>query len=861
MSMQSILQSVRRIDDDVFPRLCAYIVDQEGFGIRPVFQELTKRKILDESGNEARLNEVFDSNAGMHRTRTMSTWAVVVVLLCFVSERCTSGGNPVKLLQLTAQGFKEHVQTGKTSLIYFGKGADPAVQTFLEQLETSAVALEDYGMSVATVNCSEENVADYCTEDEVMRKAYLFRGADVLRSFEIDTIFDVNAIVSHMLFTVLFNEVRYVHTPAELVGVEKVARGKTDIVMGHVPALGLPEHRALMEAAFVYGGKYQFVQTTGAPLLKHMGIADASSVQARLWFLHCKSVSRPSEPCPHTLMRKPLSTINIHSFLQLMEAPVLTEADVDPDDVDVIYNHLNVPVLFLFAQAETLHMDRSTAEILAWRLRGELGLVLIRRDSPKIKTPLRYNAAYRLPHEEVKYFTLKNVEEVVNLVRGQLFEEGKEEEAEDDEDEDHWASLDVLDDEVAESVYRDRGVTLDMESVSELTADTFTSAVAQNGLTVVLFYVKWDAVSMAFLQSYVEVADALEGVNDVTLASIDCGEWTCVCRDQNVSSFPSVLLFRLGDDTRSYRGMMGTESLYRFILLSHLPPPLFLSSSDEVLSFLEGDLYHRHCSLSPIRALGLFTPGDPDVAVFEEAAKNLRGEIILGLFEHKEAEKWAQEHSVMLPALLVSRGPGVQRRASSILFSTLQEMISHVRRAALAIFPELTVENLPWYLELRKPLLILFVGGEESAETLQSLEEMRKAERTGRLESSLPCWIHLGRTPAGRAVLETYLSYVPPLPALVLSQLSSGGKVYHFPTERPLLSENIVQWLQRIENNQEQAAETNFSGMRVLCSLGRLRISVISGSSPLKQTSPESDIVVVLPELFKATKTIQLIQP
>ncbi|XP_053538942.1 thioredoxin domain-containing protein 16 isoform X3 [Ictalurus punctatus] len=735
MSMQSILQSVRRIDDDVFPRLCAYIVDQEGFGIRPVFQELTKRKILDESGNEARLNEVFDSNAGMHRTRTMSTWAVVVVLLCFVSERCTSGGNPVKLLQLTAQGFKEHVQTGKTSLIYFGKGADPAVQTFLEQLETSAVALEDYGMSVATVNCSEENVADYCTEDEVMRKAYLFRGADVLRSFEIDTIFDVNAIVSHMLL-----------------------------------------------------------------------IADASSVQARLWFLHCKSVSRPSEPCPHTLMRKPLSTINIHSFLQLMEAPVLTEADVDPDDVDVIYNHLNVPVLFLFAQAETLHMDRSTAEILAWRLRGELGLVLIRRDSPKIKTPLRYNAAYRLPHEEVKYFTLKNVEEVVNLVRGQLFEEGKEEEAEDDEDEDHWASLDVLDDEVAESVYRDRGVTLDMESVSELTADTFTSAVAQNGLTVVLFYVKWDAVSMAFLQSYVEVADALEGVNDVTLASIDCGEWTCVCRDQNVSSFPSVLLFRLGDDTRSYRGMMGTESLYRFILLSHLPPPLFLSSSDEVLSFLEGDLYHRHCSLSPIRALGLFTPGDPDVAVFEEAAKNLRGEIILGLFEHKEAEKWAQEHSVMLPALLVSRGPGVQRRASSILFSTLQEMISHVRRAALAIFPELTVENLPWYLELRKPLLILFVGGEESAETLQSLEEMRKAERTGRLESSLPCWIHLGRTPAGRAVLETYLSYVPPLPALVLSQLSSGGKVYHFPTERPLLSENIVQWLQRIENNQEQAA-------------------------------------------------------
>lgn len=55
------------------------------------------------------------------------------------------------------------------------------------------------------------------------------------------------------------------------------------------------------------------------------------------------------------------------------------EADVDPDDVVVIYNYLNVPVLFLFAQTETLHMDRNTAETLAWRLRGEIGLVLIHR--------------------------------------------------------------------------------------------------------------------------------------------------------------------------------------------------------------------------------------------------------------------------------------------------------------------------------------------------------------------------------------------------------------------------------------------------------------------------------------------------
>lgn len=90
------------------------------------------------------------------------------------------------------------------------------------------------------------------------------------------------------------------HTPAELLRMESAAKQNSDIVVGHIPVLGLPgtisifsivhclgwneamlyiscfvfvgvEHRALMEAAFVYGTKYQFVQTTGTLVLKHMG--------------------------------------------------------------------------------------------------------------------------------------------------------------------------------------------------------------------------------------------------------------------------------------------------------------------------------------------------------------------------------------------------------------------------------------------------------------------------------------------------------------------------------------------------------------------------------------------------------------
>ncbi|XP_052437236.1 thioredoxin domain-containing protein 16 isoform X1 [Carassius gibelio] len=721
-------------------------------------------------------------------------------LFSLTSEQCSS-----KLIEDSSQSFMERMHSGKTSFIYFGNHVNPTIKLFVEQLEMSADALQDYGISVVKVNCSKDAIANYCTGEKLMTRAYLFRGSEVLRSFDIDTVFDVNAIVSHVLFSVLFNEVRYVHTPAELLRVESTAKQNSDIVVGHIPVLGLPEHRALMEAAFVYGTKYQFVQTTGTLVLKHMGVVDPSSSQARLWFLHCKGVSRRSDPCPSTPMRKTLNTINIHTFLQLMEAPLVTESVLDPSEVDVVHMHLGVPVLYLFSQPQTQHLDRATAQTLALQLRGEVGVVLIHRDSPNVKTALKYNAAYRLPQEDVTYFTLNSAEGVVKLFKEELLQEHKLEDEE--EDEEHWSDLDILDDEVSESVYRDRDLMLDLESVIELTSHTFQTTVTQNEITVVLFYFKWDAVCMAFIQSYIEVADALEGMNGVKLAAVNCGEWTDICSDQNVTSFPTVLIYRPMADAQLYRGMLGTKSLHGFILLSLVSSPYLLSSSAEVMSFLEGDLYSKHMYLTPVRVLGLFSSThDMGVTPFEKAARLLRGETILGLFAHKEAEQWVEGLSVNLPALLVSRGPGVPHEVYSLPSSSPTDLVSLIKQVELDRFPELTVENLPWYLELGKPLLLLFIGKEDSTESTKALAEIKRPLSSGQLDSFLPCWIHLGRTPVGRSILEKYLGFVPPLPVLVMSRLKTGEEVFLFPPERPLMAKNILQWIHDVENGHEQPA-------------------------------------------------------
>uniref|UniRef100_A0A4W5NN38 TXNDC16 N-terminal domain-containing protein n=1 Tax=Hucho hucho TaxID=62062 RepID=A0A4W5NN38_9TELE len=123
---------------------------------------------------------------------------VGILLLCSKSEQCTTG-NASKLIEHTADHFFEKMQSGKMYFIYFGKQVNPTIGLFIEQLEKSADALEDYGISVAKVNCTNEHIAKYCTGEDLMKKVYLFRDGNVLKSFDTDTVFDVNAIVSHVL--------------------------------------------------------------------------------------------------------------------------------------------------------------------------------------------------------------------------------------------------------------------------------------------------------------------------------------------------------------------------------------------------------------------------------------------------------------------------------------------------------------------------------------------------------------------------------------------------------------------------------------------------------------------------------------
>lgn len=148
------------------------------------------------------------------------------------------------------------------------------------------------------------------------------------------------------------------------------------------------------------------------------------------------------------------------------------------------------------------------------------------------------------------------------------------------------------------------------------------------------------------------------------------------------------------------------------------------------------------------------------------------------------------------------------------------------------------MDNLPSFLSLGKALLLLFVGEEEDEigqkQNQELVEEMRRAVELGgaRMERYLACWIHLyaihredfshqnlgwcvnvfgsalvrGSTPAGMSVLGSYLGYMPPLPALVLTHLPDGEEVYQYPADSVVAAPSVLQWLQRIEDGAEPPA-------------------------------------------------------
>ncbi|KGM00372.1 Thioredoxin domain-containing protein 16, partial [Charadrius vociferus] len=715
--------------------------------------------------------------------------------------------------ELSPQEYFGSLQAGRASLAYFSPNVSPGAQPFLEQIENSAEALQDYGISVVKVNCPKEDVSRYCGKENAVRRAYLFRGNMLIREFPTDALFDVNSIVANVLFALLFNEVKYVETLADLQNVENALKGRSNMVFAYVPATGTAEHRAVMEAAFVYGTVHQFVLTTEATLLKDTGGDEPDVSSARLLFCHCQRATDLAQPCRRTAMGQALTILNIHRHLKLMGAPLVTEVAEDPEKVSTVHLQLGLPLVFILSQKETYEADRRTAEFVAWQLLGKAGVALLSRDRVDLNVLLRSNVALKTPDEGVpiKYLVLEDTDEVITLVEDkskvkQIQEEEEEEGDEEDEDEKENNNQDIQDDQVVEAVSRDKKRELPLEQILVLTEETFHSALLETARTVVLFYASWEAVSLAVLRSYTEVADHLKGTRGVLLSRVNCWDWPGVCTKENVTQFPTIKIYEKGERSVMYDGMWETEELTSFIMLSRVSCPLKLATIEEAEGYLRGEFPSELSSYHHTSILGVFSTAASEAReAFEEAGSILSGHVMTGMYFEDDALALSRKYAVSPPALLLARSGG--RRVEGIALSkqSAQDVVRMIRYELLDIFPEITVQNLPRYLQLRKPFLILFSDGDIGQ---MESKEMLKVAKERPQQAFVACWMNLKKTPVGRGVLKAYFATVPSLPLLVWVNLHAGGQVFKFPSEQTITEMNILSWLEKLKAGLEIPSST-----------------------------------------------------
>lgn len=717
---------------------------------------------------------------------------VALVLMCNFYKSTEDS-----LPELSSQQYFSTLQPGKASLAYFCQVGSLSNSVFLEELKEANRPLQDYGISVAKVTCVEEEASRYCGKEEGLMKAYLFRGNILLREFPTDILFDVNAIIAHVLFSLLFNEVKYITTLEDLHSIENSLKGKSNMIFSYVEAIGTPEHRAVMEAAFVYGTSYQFALTTEIALLENIGSENIE--HAHLYFFHCKLVLDLNEHCRRTLMEQPLTTLNIHLFVKTMNAPLLMEVAEDPQLVSTPHLQLGLPLVFIISQQATQEADRRAAEWVAWHLLGKAGVLLLLRDSVDVNIPQHANVAFRRAEKDVpvEFLVLNDVELIISHVKYNMHVE----EIQEDEDEDmEGPDLAVEDDEVAGTVYRDRKRPLPLELSVELTEETFNTTVMASD-SIVLFYATWHAVSMAFLQSYIDVAVKLKGRSTILLTRINCADWSDVCAKQNVTAFPVVKLYKKGESPVSYAGMLGTKDLLKFIQLNKVSCPVNLASIQEAEKYLRGELYKDLFSFTSVSVLGLFSPAMTSAKeYFREAGKQLRGSVLTGVYSEDDAWILSNKYATTLPALLLAR-PKEGRVESVPLDTTLeQDMVQILANAPLEEFPEITVENLPTYLRFQRPLLILFSDGNINPQYRSTVLALVRQKQ---LDSFTPCWLNLKNTPVGRGILKAYFGPLPPLPQLLLVNLQSGGQVYAFPSSQSITEQSLVLWLKNLQAGLE----------------------------------------------------------
>ncbi|CAL1531241.1 unnamed protein product [Lymnaea stagnalis] len=746
-------------------------------------------------------------------------------------------------LVITSQRLEELRQTPSLLLVYFFINELPRTsRKFFEEYDKSAKYLEAYNVQLAVFDCKADmSKEEHCSNVKAGRNVYSYKNGRQLLEMEVETMFDVNSIMSHALQLVLLQDVQIIQSRLERQALQKSMIGKNDIFFAYTQAIGTKEHRIFMEIAYTYQDRYKFALTT--ELKSTLGLQEneylKSSTSLAMWVLFC-SDSNPEQffqsgNCHHIMYKGEISLAAVATFVKNLAEPVLYHCPTN--EISSMKNlPLSLPTIFIYSNRELADFIKFEVDSLVFDVRGFARIMLVEMDNGECQAQAKQQGFHgklpsigiQLQNGEVAFMS-ESTEWLLSTLHEFLepylypidhsAQESNLELAHSTDLERITASLieevETQDDQVADAVFRLHLKEMELDLIPPLAKNNFYSTLKSAELKMVLFYLPFDQVSMAFLRDFGEASQILSTMysdHDV-LARVNCFDATDLCAAENITTYPLIRIYQRDEETQDYRGHLYSKSIINAVKLLQLKSPVLLKSEKEVEMFMERHFPNKFSEFSSSAVLLLSHKEHQEArSTFVDVTKSMSTITAFGIVTEELVTHIAKKYGAPITSVIAFRQEDINRQKSILAGKiSVASLTDFVKQSTISSLPELTQINFPLLYEKKLPFAILFVDPDDQSSEVAK-EMFTKLAMTGQFEKAIFCYMDAQPKTIGLKILSEY-TWTATLPAISVVD-HRLGEVFNYPGDN-LEQSQVANWLDSVFSNKEKPAKILEQGVWV----------------------------------------------